>query len=141
MQCKSSLLENVFKMLVYLNISYQNVHSKEKEMTCLKITMVFLMNFKKKFEGFFSCLQSVKYEMSNYTTNRISIRSHKFRSSVSSSISLGTLREEQRVVFIYVDFLIRSWSLVKIPTRLNFLISRFSDVTRDHSIHFSLYYA
>ena len=56
------------------------------------------MNFKKDVERFFSCLQSVKYEMTNDTNDKRSTSCHKSRSSVSSNISLVKPREEQTLV-------------------------------------------
>ena len=56
------------------------------------------MNFKNDVERFFSCLQSVKYEMTNDTNDKRSTSCHKSRSSVSSSISLVKPREEQKLV-------------------------------------------
>lgn len=112
-------------------ISYQDVNSKEKEETCWKgslvfllnflkevqavffyfnkvlymrceknemtwkVPVVFLMNFKKEVEGFFSCKQSVKYEMPNGITRKRRTRRHKSGSSIFSSISWVNLREEQ----------------------------------------------
>ncbi|XP_022335109.2 uncharacterized protein LOC111131734 [Crassostrea virginica] len=56
---------------------------------------VFLMNFKREVEEFFSCQESVKYETQNETKR--DARSHKSRSSASSSISFEKLKEEQRI--------------------------------------------
>lgn len=58
--------------------------------------MVFLMNFKKDVERFFSCLQSVKYEMTNDTNDKRSTSCHKSRSSVSSSIFLEKNPEKSK---------------------------------------------
>ena len=56
---------------------------------------VFLMNFKREVEEFFSRQESVKYETQNETKR--DARSHKSRSSASSSISFEKLKEEQRI--------------------------------------------
>ena len=94
-QSGSRILNNFW---CYLNNSYQDVNSKEKIGDLVKSHYVVSCEFKDGSWIFFFMSAKCKLWSENATTGKRRTRSHKSKSSISSSIYSVNLKEAQKLV-------------------------------------------